>query len=65
MLDSRQKEKWSNKVQLRRRSKLFEVHKRWGLSVLRKFKALGYDMPSVTKFRICDKLFVQTQLLRH
>ena len=24
-----------------------------------------YDVPSVVKFRICNKLFVQTQLLRH
>ena len=24
-----------------------------------------YDVPSVVKFRICDKLFIQTHLLRH
>ena len=26
---------------------------------------IRYDVPSVAKFRTCDKLFVQTQLLRH
>ena len=25
----------------------------------------NYDVLSVIKFRICDKLFVQTQLLQH
>ena len=29
------------------------------------FRKRQHHMPSVPKFRICDKLFVQTQLLRH